>query len=265
MEVIAPLLVNELLPRRLTVLLEYSTNVRRKLVSWIPNFTKHQRVDKPGSPILPGWDHETTPDNYEGAVRIVESLTEAEQLIRGTFNEYSANVPAGKERKVEVGKERKTPLSGSSPIAGSDQIREVFDYWRERCNHQTAQLDNQRSGAIRKQLKSGRSIGDLKVAIDGASADPFSQGANDRSRKFDDITLICRDAEHVERFIEFAKAARIGGTNVSRNGLHQRGAQSNRAQESASGARGGPVSKPTPAIGRDAGLSALRESTMGGD
>lgn len=46
------------------------------------------------------------------------------------------------------------------------------------------------------------SLEECLTAIDNCAADPFSMGDNDRGKKFNDLTLIFRDAEHVERFID---------------------------------------------------------------
>lgn len=55
---------------------------------------------------------------------------------------------------------------------------------------------------------------DLKRAIDGCRADPFSMGENDRGKPFNDIALICRDAEHVERFLGGASARPVGASQT---------------------------------------------------
>jgi hypothetical protein len=90
------------------------------------------------------------------------------------------------------------------PLKFTEAIKEVFEYWKEQCDHSRALLDSKRAGLILQQLKLGRTIQDLKLAIDGASIDPFSQGKNDRHQKYDDISLILRDAPHVEKFIDIA-------------------------------------------------------------
>lgn len=77
---------------------------------------------------------------------------------------------------------------------------EVFDYWRKVCDHPKALLTPQRKRLIEQRLKEGYDADRLKAAVDGCRLDPFSQGENDRHIKFDDIALICRDGEHVEKF-----------------------------------------------------------------
>lgn len=88
-----------------------------------------------------------------------------------------------------------------------DGVEEVFERWKTTMGHTRARLDPKRAKAIRGMLDIGYTVEDLHLAIFGCSVSPFHQGQNDRSTKFDDIGLICRDAEHVDRFIALAEKA----------------------------------------------------------
>lgn len=88
-----------------------------------------------------------------------------------------------------------------------EEVEEVFERWKSTMGHARARLDPKRAKAIRSMLAVGYSVEDLCLAIFGCSVSPFHQGQNDRATKFDDIALICRDAEHVDRFIELAEKA----------------------------------------------------------
>lgn len=57
-----------------------------------------------------------------------------------------------------------------SPPARSrtDDIREVFDYWREQTDHPRARLLRERVQKIRARLREGFTVDELKRAIDGA-------------------------------------------------------------------------------------------------
>lgn len=70
-----------------------------------------------------------------------------------------------------------------------------------------ARLDVKRAKAIRLMLAAGYSREDLELAIFGCSISPFHRGQNDRGQKYQDIALICRDAEHVDKFIAIAELA----------------------------------------------------------
>lgn len=79
---------------------------------------------------------------------------------------------------------------------------DIFDYWRTTLKHPRAVLDNKRRAKLKQALKT-YSSDDLKKAIRGCSLSPYHMGDNDRSTKYDSITLILRDAEHIERFMTY--------------------------------------------------------------
>lgn len=81
------------------------------------------------------------------------------------------------------------------------QARRVFRFWQEHMGHGRANLDVKREKAITQRLKDGYSVADLEAAIRGCKLSPFNMGQNDRQEVYDGIDLICRDAEHVDRFM----------------------------------------------------------------
>jgi hypothetical protein len=78
---------------------------------------------------------------------------------------------------------------------------EVFAYWRQAMGKPRAVFDAKRRKLVEARLKDGFSVETLKAAIDGYRRDPFSMGKNDRNKAFNDLALICRDAERVERYL----------------------------------------------------------------
>lgn len=89
----------------------------------------------------------------------------------------------------------------------TEAIEHIFERWKVTMRKPRARLDEKRAKAIRLMLAAGYSVEDLELAIFGCSISPFHQGQNDRHSKFEDIGLICRDAEHVDKFIEMAELA----------------------------------------------------------
>lgn len=83
-----------------------------------------------------------------------------------------------------------------APKAPRD-IDRVFAHWQTATNHTRAVLDAKRERAIRSALKS-YSVADICRSIDGYARSPFHQGQNNTGARHDDITLIVRDATHVE-------------------------------------------------------------------
>jgi hypothetical protein len=80
-------------------------------------------------------------------------------------------------------------------------VQEVFSYWQQVLEHPKAKLDLKRQRAIKQALKTGYTVEQLKQAIDGCAKSPFNMGQNERNKRFDDISLILRDASHIEGFI----------------------------------------------------------------
>lgn len=87
----------------------------------------------------------------------------------------------------------------------SPEAIEVFERWREALGSPRSRLDPTRAKAIDGMLSIGYSVEDLQLAIFGCSISPYHQGQNDRRQRYTDIELICRDAQHVDKFIELAE------------------------------------------------------------
>lgn len=83
------------------------------------------------------------------------------------------------------------------------EVAEVFDYWRDRCNHPNAKLTPDRSRKVRARLREGYTVQQLRQAIDGAAVGAF---VNEAGQRFDALDLICRNGSKVEDFIGRATA-----------------------------------------------------------
>lgn len=81
----------------------------------------------------------------------------------------------------------------------------VFACWKETMGKPKARLDAKRRDLINKRIADGYTVDDLCIAIRGCSESVFHMGKNDRNTRYDDITLICRDAKHVDQFLEVAQ------------------------------------------------------------
>jgi hypothetical protein len=92
-------------------------------------------------------------------------------------------------------------LENASQVSDSE-IEEVFNYWIEVHKKKRAKLDHSR----RRNIGSAIHIYGLqtcKDAILGCSYSEWHMGRNKSNKKYNDIELILRDVEHVERFLEF--------------------------------------------------------------
>ena len=80
-------------------------------------------------------------------------------------------------------------------------IELFFNHWQIIHDYKRARLDEKRRKLIQDRLKDGYSLQDLADAVSGAFLSPFHMGENDRSKRFNDLGLILRDAAHVDNFI----------------------------------------------------------------
>lgn len=128
-----------------------------------------------------------------------ETETETEIDIEAKETTLSARAdraPPPQELRLEL--DEPTP---------SDPDQVVFEHWRKRMGKtgRTA-FDKDRRRAVKAMREAGYTVEDLCLAVDGCAATPFNQGQNDRGEKYDDLALVCRDAEHVDRFMRNARA-----------------------------------------------------------
>lgn len=84
------------------------------------------------------------------------------------------------------------------------EIEDIFTFWRDLLSNVRSRLDNNRRKKISERLKDGYTVEDLKLAIIGCALSEWHRGANDRHMRYQDIELICRDANHMDKFLEIA-------------------------------------------------------------
>ena len=89
----------------------------------------------------------------------------------------------------------------------SAEVREVFDYWRAemRAGSERVLLTPRRREKIRSRLRDGYSVADLRTAVDGCKRSPHHMGENPQGTKYDDLELILRNGDNVERFRAMAE------------------------------------------------------------
>lgn len=91
-----------------------------------------------------------------------------------------------------------------------EEIKEVFDFWVSTFKKRIAVLDSKRAIAIGNAIHLfGKD--NCKDAITGCSHSDFHMGRNDARKIYNDIELILRDAQHIERFLGYLP----GGNTVA--------------------------------------------------
>ena len=79
------------------------------------------------------------------------------------------------------------------------EVKEVFEHWKLVMHHPTSQLLEKREKLIKARLKSGYSVEQLKLAIDGHAKSPFHKNS-----KFDGIEYSLRET-NIDKFIKYGE------------------------------------------------------------
>jgi len=90
-------------------------------------------------------------------------------------------------------------------------IATVFDFWVATFQKKRAVMDEKRKTVIGSAIHY-YGLDTCMDAIRGCSISDFHMGRNSRNKKYNDIELILRDAQHVEKFCEIWESAGGGGT-----------------------------------------------------
>jgi len=170
------------------------------------------------------------PGVASGTIRRARSELEAADLLRVEYRHderngrettplYTLMIPVGEgdqnrrgegdETARPEGDENERPMNLTKEpeqIEEVDEVRVVFDAWVEATGkHPTrTRLDDKRRRTIKKALND-HPVEDVLDAVVGWQHEPFYCGENDRGRPFNDLGLLLRDAEHVERFRDLAR------------------------------------------------------------
>jgi len=118
----------------------------------------------------------------------------------GTNVQQNGNENSTNDNDTDIYKKIKT-LS-----ANADHVAEIFSHWVSVMGKTgAAKLTPKRRKCVQARLREGYTPDQIKIAIDNCRADPWSMGENDRHTPFNDLELICRSGEKLERF--FTKPA----------------------------------------------------------
>lgn len=114
-------------------------------------------------------------------------------------------------------------------------VTQVFNHWKKVMDKKHAVLDTSRSQLIVRSLEI-YGLQRCLDAIDGCAETPFYMGENDKQTAFNGLSLIFRDAEHVERFYGM-KHRKQKTDSESERILGEKGAQWCRSNLSKTGQR----------------------------
>jgi len=135
----------------------------------------------------------------ERAVSTEEKVITEKELLSGSESEQKKIICESVHNEDEVAVIEPKRLNKQKT-----EIVEIFEFWKETLNHGKARFDKKREKVIVSALRCGYSVADLKTAIVGCSKTPHNMGMNDRNEVYDKLSLIFRDGEQIERFMNNA-------------------------------------------------------------
>lgn len=154
-------------------------------------------------------------DDYGDHDRRPESVLDlSTRTPDGVLTRAGAPAPPGAGSGRVNGEELRSQGEGQSD-AGAQAVDELFAYWQERCKRERMSLTPQRRDKLVARLREGRTVEEVKLAIDGAAAAPH---VREDGKRYDDIELICRNATKFEDFRERGEraVAKPAGVDVAR-------------------------------------------------
>lgn len=119
------------------------------------------------------------------------------------------------------------PAVEIAPAADRTPVERIFDHWVYMLGKNSARTAL--GPARRRVIERALALYDedtLLLAVEGCAASAWHAGQNDRGRPFNDIELILRDEQHVERFAADGEALRERAEReVQRQATEQRAAE----------------------------------------
>jgi hypothetical protein len=134
-----------------------------------------------------------------------ENLCEKNRLI--AVNRHSTKSTSGRNGNQSLPKATKSTDNDSDSKNDSDSdskdiVTRVFKHWCLAMNKKSnTKLTDGRKKSVKARLKDGYSESDIITAIDSCSKSSYHMGKNDTGTIYDDLTLICRNGEKLEGFI----------------------------------------------------------------
>lgn len=174
-----------------------------------------------GEPQATVTQRDATVTNRDEASRTVTNRHAESHGVTGRHTASLCAEPSRTEKtEVELDSTAPAPVPSAPPakapkaaakepaaLAAASPVAEVFAHWQATMGKERAKLDAKRARCIANAIKS-HGLETCLDAIDGCAATPFNMGENDRHTRYDDLTLILRDAKHIEEFAEVATEER---------------------------------------------------------
>jgi DNA-binding MarR family transcriptional regulator len=133
---------------------------------------------------------------------LTESATPPSQSLRDTLTESVTDTSSN----PSLNQPRAFNLVIADAVDEGRAIEQVFSRWQDAAEKPRARLDEKRRRLIGRWLDVyGEEY--LLLTVVGWRHVPHNRGENDRRTVYNDLGLLLRDAEHIERFHDAAEAA----------------------------------------------------------
>lgn len=193
--------LEELVSRKLVVLYRVGSESYAHIRGW----SKHQRVDKPGTPRVPAFC-ETLATSQE-IPGIPRDKFLGNSGMPGLISDQDQDLDPDQDPDPEGDKDPGADTLTEKERRDSPVQRVVAHYRGLHPSSRPGDKDRQR---IRARLKEGYSVEDLIAAIDGQHASPWHQGRNKDRKKYLSLELAMRDSKHVQDFMEIWRGRGAG-------------------------------------------------------
>lgn len=171
--------------------------VRGQTYFSIENWKKHQRVDKPGKPRVPGPETEGS-RRVEDVSEIFATPSRDSRDTLAPDHDHDHDHDQDQDLKVS------SPNGLSSESRQAGDVRRVFDHWKLKTwngKGPEPKLDGKRKSRIAARLREGLTVDQLCRAVDGALSSPWHTGDNPAGKSYLGVQTLLRDREAVEQHI----------------------------------------------------------------
>jgi uncharacterized protein YdaU (DUF1376 family) len=122
-----------------------------------------------------------------------------------THSEGNAKQEPINNKQEPVTSNQETSLKDIQASKLAESLSRIFNHWVSSMNkNQRTQFTANRKKCVAARLKDGYSEQDIITAITSCAKSPYHMGQNDTGTIYDDLTLICRNGEKLEGFINNA-------------------------------------------------------------
>lgn len=192
---------------------------------WLPNFWRHQVINKPTESELP-----PHPDDRYASLPIKEAITAFRSESSGSESGSTSgsspstspvDLPPSRAgaRSVPFLREEQRglepPEASDAPACALDR---VFAAWQTSTGKTKAMLDAKRRKIIGARLRTWPEA-DLVDAVRGWRHSPHNRGENERGEVYNDIELLLRDAQHIEKFRDLERGVTPKSKPIGRKQL----------------------------------------------